>query len=70
MKYSINLQDRAYNEIKELLGNCEEITDVQEFNKLTFTKQCIKEALRLFPPIPFLMRKNDKDITLKGLSKN
>lgn len=61
-------QNQVYNEIKLVFKNRADVTDVQEFDKLTLMERCISETLRLFPASPFNIRNNEEDITLKGLS--
>ncbi|XP_058455237.1 cytochrome P450 4C1-like [Malaya genurostris] len=63
-----NVQDRVFNEIVSVLGSNPETTDLrcailQEFRYL---ETVIKEAMRLFPPVPFIGRKLVEDLEMNG----
>ena len=36
---------------------------------LPYTTMCIKEAMRLYPPVPYYFREISEDITFKDISK-
>lgn len=59
-------QDRARAEVDSILGDNEDVTYDQAKNKFEFLEACIKEALRLFPPVPFIVRNNDQPLNLCG----
>nr|XP_003224465.1 PREDICTED: cytochrome P450 4A4 [Anolis carolinensis] len=55
-------QERCREEIKEVLGDQETI-QWDNLGKLTYTTMCIKESLRLYPPVPLIARTLDSPLT-------
>uniref|UniRef100_A0A8C3WH94 Uncharacterized protein n=1 Tax=Catagonus wagneri TaxID=51154 RepID=A0A8C3WH94_9CETA len=55
-------QQRCREEIQSLLGDGTSIT-WDHLDKIPYTTMCIKEALRLFPPVPSISRELSKPIT-------
>lgn len=55
-------QRKCYEEIIEVLGKdkCKEVT-YENLNNLHYVDLCIKESLRLFPSVPLLGRKVNKE---------
>ena len=37
-----------------------------DLKSLDYTTMCIKEAMRLYPPVPGVSRQTSEDITLEG----
>ncbi|KAK3092763.1 hypothetical protein FSP39_006985 [Pinctada imbricata] len=56
-------QERCREEIKEHWGNKEDIT-WDDVKKLKYTHMCIKESMRLYPPVPNVSRCAENDISL------
>ena len=57
---------RAYKEVSSFVNNDTISTD--DLSKLSFTKQCINEALRLYPPVWLFSRKAINDDVIQGYS--
>jgi cytochrome P450 len=57
-------QEKAYNEVKEIVGN-EEIT-IHHIRKMKYTSNVFKEALRLYPPVGFFARESKNDTIMRG----
>ncbi|XP_073400491.1 cytochrome P450 4A4-like isoform X1 [Dendrobates tinctorius] len=55
-------QEKCREEIREVLGD--RITvDWEDLGKLPYTTMCIKESMRLFPPVPEVVRQLKEPIT-------
>ncbi|XP_003796670.1 phylloquinone omega-hydroxylase CYP4F11-like isoform X1 [Otolemur garnettii] len=58
-------QERCRQEVQELLRNREpEEIEWDDLAQLPFLTMCIKESLRLHPPVPFITRRCTQDIEL------
>ncbi|XP_070534670.1 cytochrome P450 4F4-like isoform X2 [Ptychodera flava] len=58
-------QDKCREEIDELMkGKEEKLFEWDDLSKIPYTTMCIKESLRLHPPVPFIARKLTKSMTL------
>ncbi|XP_071101675.1 cytochrome P450 3A8-like [Haliotis cracherodii] len=61
-----DVQEKAYNEIKEMLGN--EEPNYDNIGKLKYLDNVITETLRLYPPATALHRRASENIQIKGLN--
>ncbi|KAM8930554.1 cytochrome P450 4A7-like [Pelodytes ibericus] len=55
-------QKKCWEEIKEVLGD-RRIMEWEDLGKIPYTTMCIKESLRLYPPVPGVARTLRKDVT-------
>ncbi|XP_053326237.1 cytochrome P450 4B1-like isoform X1 [Spea bombifrons] len=55
-------QEKCREEIMEVLGD-RDFVEWEDLGKMPYTTLCIKESLRLFPPVPEVARELDKPIT-------
>ncbi|XP_062437006.1 cytochrome P450 4B1-like [Rhea pennata] len=55
-------QQRCREEIQEILGDRDTVK-WEDLGRMTYTTMCIKESLRLFPPVPAVSRQLTKPIT-------
>ncbi len=56
------IQDRVAAEVASLPDNVE----FSDISRLTFTRDVFREALRLYPPVPMMVRQNVRPETLRG----
>ncbi|XP_018393741.1 PREDICTED: cytochrome P450 4C1-like [Cyphomyrmex costatus] len=61
-----NIQDRARNEIDTAMRQNEEKFTKELLQQLSYLDRCIKEALRLYPSVPFISRVLGKDVKLQS----
>ncbi|CAK1553503.1 unnamed protein product [Leptosia nina] len=50
-------QERLFAEIQEVFGDSDRPLVKEDLNNLKFLDRVVKETLRLFPPVPFVIRK-------------
>ncbi|XP_053324922.1 cytochrome P450 4B1-like [Spea bombifrons] len=55
-------QQKCREEIREVLGD-RDCVEWEDLGKMTYTTWCIKESLRLYPPVPGIARQLNKPIT-------
>ncbi|MEE6495430.1 hypothetical protein FKM82_002044 [Ascaphus truei] len=55
-------QEKCREEIREVLGERHTV-EWDDLSQMTFTSMCIRESLRLYPPVPLLARQLNKPIT-------
>ncbi|XP_067687712.1 cytochrome P450 3A19-like [Haliotis asinina] len=61
-----DVQEKAYNEIREMLGN--EEPNYDNIGKLKYLDNVISETLRLYPPVIALSRRASENIKIKGVT--
>ncbi|XP_050342350.1 cytochrome P450 4c3-like [Nymphalis io] len=59
-----DIQERVYREIQEVIGDLNNPLQLKDLLKLKYTKAVINETLRLYPPVPFIVRDCIEDIIL------
>ncbi|XP_066125374.1 cytochrome P450 4B1 [Saccopteryx bilineata] len=55
-------QQRCREEIREILGD-RDVVQWDDLGKMTYLTMCIKESLRLYPPVPQVYRELSKPVT-------
>ncbi|XP_028036360.1 cytochrome P450 4V2-like [Bombyx mandarina] len=58
------IQEKVYKELCEVFGDSERPLVKEDLEKMKYLERVVKESLRLFPPVPFIIRKVLEDITL------
>jgi cytochrome P450 len=64
------IQQKAYEEIREVCGDSSEVTS-DHLSRLKYLECCLKEVLRLYPSVPFIVRRSGDpikigDVTIPG----
>ncbi|XP_057367791.1 cytochrome P450 4C1-like [Daphnia carinata] len=59
-------QDRVYQELQDCFGDSDRPCTLEDLSKLKHLDCCIKESLRLHPPVPFIRRGIYQDVRLSG----
>ncbi|KAK7595043.1 hypothetical protein V9T40_001476 [Parthenolecanium corni] len=60
------IQEKVYHEIVEFSGEEDRDVSIEEVQQMSYLEQCIRETLRLFPPIPFTLREVTKTFQLNN----
>uniref|UniRef100_A0A0K8TVP5 Cytochrome p450 n=1 Tax=Epiphyas postvittana TaxID=65032 RepID=A0A0K8TVP5_EPIPO len=58
------VQKKVYEELKEVFGDSDRPISAADLPKLKYLEVVIKEALRLYPPVPVILREVTQDVTL------
>nr|XP_022906724.1 cytochrome P450 4C1-like [Onthophagus taurus] len=61
-----DVQDKVYEELKQILGDKKCPESISDLSDLKYLECCIKEALRIYPSVPFISRKVTEDIEING----
>ncbi|CAG9785187.1 unnamed protein product [Diatraea saccharalis] len=59
-----DVQQRVYEEIYDIFGTSDRDLVKEDLLQLKFLERVVKETLRLFPPVPFIIRKIEENVTL------
>jgi len=63
--HNLDMQARALEEINEVVGDATDVTTAQ-LKELKYLEACLKEAMRLAPPVPIIGREALEDMTVGG----
>ncbi|XP_075217292.1 cytochrome P450 4c3 isoform X2 [Lycorma delicatula] len=58
------IQDKVASELKDIFGDSNRSFTMKDLHEMKYLDCCIKEALRLYPSVPFLARTLQEDIKL------
>nr|XP_022906714.1 cytochrome P450 4C1-like [Onthophagus taurus] len=61
-----DVQDKVYEELKQILGDKKCPESISDLSNLKYLECCIKEALRIYPSVPFISRKLTEDVVIDG----
>ncbi|KAG7299556.1 hypothetical protein JYU34_016517 [Plutella xylostella] len=59
-----HIQEKVYQELLDVFEGSDRPLIKEDLMKLTYLERVVKESLRLFPPVPFIIRKVLEDIKL------
>ncbi|KAJ8732433.1 hypothetical protein PYW07_015032 [Mythimna separata] len=59
-----DIQEKVFEELQEVFGNSDRPATHEDLPRLKYLDAVIRETLRLYPPVPFITRKVEKDVTL------
>uniref|UniRef100_A0A914E9Y2 ZP domain-containing protein n=1 Tax=Acrobeloides nanus TaxID=290746 RepID=A0A914E9Y2_9BILA len=60
------IQERVYQEISKHFDDFDREISKEDLNELKYFDRCIKEAMRIFPPVPVITRKLKNDFNMSG----
>ncbi|CAK1578594.1 unnamed protein product [Parnassius mnemosyne] len=60
------IQDNIIMELKEIFGDTKRATRIEDLNAMRYLDRCIKESLRLYPPVPFISRQINEEVQLSN----
>ncbi|CAG4978424.1 unnamed protein product [Parnassius apollo] len=60
------IQERIVIELKEIFGKTKHATRMEDLNAMRYLDRCIKESLRLYPPVPFISRHINEEVQLSN----
>uniref|UniRef100_A0A2A4JHV7 Cytochrome P450 n=1 Tax=Heliothis virescens TaxID=7102 RepID=A0A2A4JHV7_HELVI len=59
-----DVQDKVYQELQDVFGDSDRPVTPEDLPRLKYLETVIKETLRMYPPVPFIVRNVEKDVTL------
>uniref|UniRef100_A0A914CPP3 Cytochrome P450 n=1 Tax=Acrobeloides nanus TaxID=290746 RepID=A0A914CPP3_9BILA len=60
------IQEKVYQEIYQHFGDSDRDITIDDLKELKYLERCLKESMRLFPPVPAVFRTLKDDIDLGG----
>ncbi|KAJ2947943.1 hypothetical protein O0L34_g9735 [Tuta absoluta] len=63
-----DVQNKIVAELDEIFGDSDRPATIEDFSKMKYLECCIKESLRLYPPVPFVSRLIDDEVKLSVAS--
>ncbi|KAG6458683.1 hypothetical protein O3G_MSEX011007 [Manduca sexta] len=61
-----DIQDKIVAELKEIFGDSTRPANMEDFSKMRYLECCIKESLRLYPPVHFISRDIHESVKLSN----
>ncbi|XP_023210866.1 cytochrome P450 4C1-like isoform X1 [Centruroides sculpturatus] len=58
-----DIQEKVYQELEEIYGDdIDKSITCEELRKMKYLECVVKESIRIYPPVPFILRKNPSDL--------
>ncbi|XP_049879701.1 cytochrome P450 4C1-like [Pectinophora gossypiella] len=61
-----DVQDKVVAELHEIFGESDRPATIEDLNRMRYLDCCIKESMRLYPPVPFISRNIDETVELSN----
>ncbi|UMM37758.1 hypothetical protein L5515_009424 [Caenorhabditis briggsae] len=61
-----DIQEKVIEEVDRIFGGSDRDCTNEDLKQMKYLEKCIKESLRMFPPVPFFGRKVEKDVVIHG----
>ncbi|VVC41859.1 Cytochrome P450, E-class, group I,Cytochrome P450,Cytochrome P450, conserved site [Cinara cedri] len=61
-----DIQNKVYDEIYNVFGDGDEIIIMEDTAQLVYLEQVLKETIRMYPPIPIIIREIQEDIQISS----
>ncbi|KAI5634881.1 cytochrome p450 domain-containing protein [Phthorimaea operculella] len=62
----LDIQEKLYAEMKDIFGDSKRPVEKEDLARMVYTDAVINETLRVYPPIPMVMREADRDLQIKS----
>ncbi|XP_069833808.1 cytochrome P450 4V2 [Dendropsophus ebraccatus] len=62
------IQEKVHKELDDAFGQSDRPVTMDDMKKLRYLEAVVKEALRLYPSVPFFARTTTEDCTIRGLT--
>ncbi|CAK1540092.1 unnamed protein product [Leptosia nina] len=60
------IQDKVLEELQSILTDSDGYASVEDLASMNYLERCIKETMRLYPPVPFISRKLTETVKLSN----
>ncbi|XP_053204184.1 cytochrome P450 4V2-like isoform X2 [Panonychus citri] len=62
----LEIQEKLYQEISSVFDDNDSVNDIEKVNKCEYLDKCIKESMRLYPPVPVIARELDEPMEINS----